>query len=136
LLSADGSADATFTVNLLAGSGNRAVTKLELRRSDNGGIWNTTVDNYWVLGAAASLNGALYNTANAGVSFAVSEGSSFSLFASDGTGNTYFPPGSTFNLTATFADGSTATASTTVAGGQSTIAFGNALLRRDNRRIR
>ncbi len=137
LLSADGSADATFTVNLLAGSGNRTVTKLELRRSDNGGIWNTTVDNYWVLGAAASLDGALYNnTANAGVNFAVSEGSSFSLFASDGTGSTYFPPGSTFNLTATFADGSTATTSTTVAGGQSTIAFGNALLRRDNRRIR
>jgi hypothetical protein len=89
-------------------SGNRTVTKRELRRSDNGGIWNTTVDNFWVLEAAASLDAALYNnSANAGVNFAVSEGGSFNLFASDGTGNTYFPPGSTFNLTATFADGST-----------------------------
>jgi hypothetical protein len=48
------------------------------------------------------------------VNFAVSEGGSFNLFASDGTGSTYFPPGSTFNLTATFADGSTATASATI----------------------
>jgi hypothetical protein len=124
-------------VNLLLGSGNRTVTKLELRRSDNGGIWNTTVDNYWVLGAAASLDAALYNnSANAGVNFAVSEGGSFNLFASDGTGSTYFPPGSTFNLTVTFADGSTAIASVTVAGGQSTVAFGSALLRGENRRNR
>jgi thermitase len=136
-LSSDGSFDATFTVNLLPGSGNRTVTKLQLRRSDNGGIWNTTVDNYWVLGAAASLDAALYNnSANAGVNFAVSEGGSFNLFASDGTGSTYFPPGSTFNLTVTFADGSTAIASVTVAGGQSTVAFGSALLRGENRRNR
>jgi hypothetical protein len=136
-LSSDGSFDATFTVNLLPGSGNRTVTKLQLRRSDNGGIWNTTVDNYWVLGAAASLDAALYNnSANAGVNFAVSEGGSFNLFASDGTGSTYFPPGSTFNLTVTFADGSIATASVTVAGGQSTVAFGSALLRGENRRNR
>ena len=113
LLSPDGSLDTTFTVNLLAGSGNRTVTKLDLRRGGN--IWNTTVDNFWVLGAAASLDAALYNnSANASVNFAVSEGGSFNLFASDGTGSTYFPPGSTFNLTATFADGSTATASATV----------------------
>src|SRR5262249_22937959 len=115
LLSPDGSLDATFTVSILPGSGNRTVTKLELRRSDNSGIWNTTADTIWVLGAAASLDAALYNnTANASVNFMVSEGGSFNLFASDGTGSTYFPPGSTFNLTATFADGSTATASATV----------------------
>jgi subtilisin family serine protease len=137
LLSADGSFDATFTVNVLAGSGNRTVTKLELRRSDNGGIWNTTADTIWVLGAAASLDAPLYNnSANASVNFAVSEGGSVNLFASDGTGGTYFPPGSTFNLTATFADGSTATAAVTVAGGQSTVAFESAPLRRDNRRNR
>jgi hypothetical protein len=70
-----------------------------------------------VLGAAASLDGALYNSSNANVNFAVSEGGSFKLFAADGTGSTYFPPGSTFNLTATFADGSTATASTTIPTG-------------------
>ena len=137
LLSADGSADATFTVNLLAGSGNRTVTKLELRRSDNGGIWNTTADTIWALGAAASLDALLYNSsANASVNFAVSDGGSFNLFASDGTGSTYFPPGSTFNLTATFADSSTATATVTVAGGQSTVAFGRAPLRGENRRNR
>jgi len=54
------------------------------------------------------------NSGNASVNFAVSEGGSFNLFASDGTGGTYFPPGSTVNLTATFADGSTATAGATI----------------------
>jgi hypothetical protein len=64
------------------------------------------------------LDGALYNNStNAGVTFAVSEGGSFKLFAADGTGSTYFPPGSTFNLTATFADGSTATTSAMVPTG-------------------
>jgi hypothetical protein len=107
-----------LTVTLLAGSGNRTVTKLELRRSDNGGIWNTTADTRWALGAAATLDAALYNnSANASVNFPVSEGGSFTLFAADGTGSTYFPPGSTFNLTATFADGSTATVSATVPPG-------------------
>ena len=136
-LSPDGSLDPTFTVSILPGSGNRTVTKLELRRSDNGGIWNTTVDNYWVLGAAASLDAALYNNiANASVNFAVSDGVSFNLFASDGTGSTYFPSGSTFKLTATFADGSTATASTTITGGLATVTFGSAMLGRDDRSIR
>ena len=93
MFSPDGSLDTTFRVNLLAGSGNRTVTKLELRRGDNGGIWNTTVDTFCMLGAAVSLDAALYNnSANASVSFAVSEGGSFNLFASDGTGITYFPP--------------------------------------------
>jgi len=41
LLSPDSSLDTTFTVNLLAGSGNRTVTKLDLRRGGN--IWNTTL---------------------------------------------------------------------------------------------
>jgi hypothetical protein len=95
------------------------------------------MDNYWVLGTAPSLDAALYNnTADASVNFAVSDGMSFNLFASDGTGSTYFPPGSTFNLTATFADGSTATASTTIADGQAMTAFGSVMLRRDDRRIR
>jgi hypothetical protein len=70
------------------------------------------------------------------VNFAVSEGGSFNLFASDGTASTYVPPGSTFNLTATFADGSTATATVTVADGQSTVAFGSALLKAENKRNR
>jgi hypothetical protein len=46
LLSPDGSLDETLTASLLAGSGNRTVTKLELRRSDNGRIWNMTVDTF------------------------------------------------------------------------------------------
>ena len=37
LLNPDGSFDATLTVSILSGSGNRTVNKLELRRSDNGG---------------------------------------------------------------------------------------------------
>jgi hypothetical protein len=124
LLSPDGSLDATFTVSILPGSGNRTVTQLVLRRSGGSGIWNTIADNSWALGAAASLDAALYNnSANASVNFALSEGDSFNLFASDGTGSTYFPPGSTFSLTATFADGSTATASVTIAGAQSTVAL-------------
>jgi hypothetical protein len=71
------------------------------------------------------LDGALYNnSADASVNFGISEGGSFKLFASDGTGSTsYFRPGSTFNLTSTFADGSTATASATVPSGQATVAF-------------
>jgi hypothetical protein len=90
-----------------------------------------------VLGAAASLDAALYNNnSNASVSFAVSEGGSFNLFASDGTGITYFPPGSTFNLTAIFADGSTATASAAIPGGQATVASGSAPPTREFRRNR
>ena len=127
-LSPDGAVDGTFTVNLLAGSGDRTVVKLELRRSA-GGIWNTTADTRWALGAAGSLDGDLYNnSADASVNFGISEGGSFKLFASDGTGSTnYFAPGSTFNLTTTFVDGSTATASATVPGGQATVASGSKL---------
>jgi hypothetical protein len=75
------------------------------------------------------LDGDLYNnSADASVNFGISEGGSFKLFASDGTGSTnYFAPGSTFNLTTTFVDGSTATASATVPGGQATVASGSKL---------
>jgi hypothetical protein len=112
---ADGNMDGTLTVTLQAGSGDRTVTSLDLKRSDNTSIrWNTTADTYWALGAAASLDGTLYNnTSDASVNFAVSDGGSFKLFASDNN-NTHFPEGATLVLTANFADGSTASASTVI----------------------
>ncbi len=117
-LTEDGSADATFTVTLQVGSGPRTVTRLELRRTDASGVWNTTSDQYWVLGAAAGLDASLYNSSSdSSVNFAVAEGASFNLFAADGSGSSYFPEGSTFRLTSTFADGSTATADVIISGG-------------------
>jgi hypothetical protein len=111
-LSPDGALDATFTVTLLPGSSNRTVTSLDLT-SGPVNRWNTTVDGTWALGAASSLDTALYNASNSSVNFPVSEGASFNLFASDYQ-NSLFPPGTGFNLTVRFADGSSATASTTV----------------------
>jgi len=117
-VTADGSLDGTFTVTLQAGSGNRTVTGLDLRRWDNGGIWNTATDNSWVLGAAGSLDGPLYNASDGSVNFALNEGGSFSVFAADSSTGSYFYPGSTFdpafNLTVSFADGTTAFASVTI----------------------
>jgi hypothetical protein len=137
-VAADGSLDATFTVSVLAGSGNRTVTRLELRRSGTGNIWNTTVDTYWVLGAAATMDGALYNNgSNASVNFPVSEGGSFNIFAADAaSGSSYFPAGSTFTLTATFADGSTATASVVLPSAQSLAAGLRKLPKRTSLRSR
>ncbi len=113
-LSPDGRLDGTFTVSLAAGSGARTVTRLDLQRS-GGGHWDTVPGNsFWVLGAAPSLDGALLNSANGAVSFAVTDGGSFILFASD-INNTLFTAGTAFTLTASFADGSSSTASLTVA---------------------
>ena len=113
--SADGSMDATLTATLQAGSGNRTVTSLELRHSNNSANrWNTTApDSFWILGAAPSLDGALYNSANASVNFAVLDGGNFKVFATD-YNNSLFPTGTSLLLTAGFSDGSTATATATL----------------------
>ena len=115
-LSADGQMDGTFTVTLSAGSGNRTVTGLDLARAGQGS-WDTQPDNgSWVLGAASTLDAALFNAANGTVNFPLTAGSSFNIFASDFQG-AMFVAGSSFTLTASFADGSTATAEASIGAG-------------------
>jgi hypothetical protein len=99
-LTPDGALDGTFTVTLPAGSGNRTVTSLELR-SSNGGVWDTQPNGFWALGAANSLDGSLLNAGNATVSFLVTDGGSFNIFASD-SGSTYFNSGIGHTLTVIF----------------------------------
>jgi aldose sugar dehydrogenase len=110
----DGVPDGTFTLFLAPGSGRRTVTRLELRRSDNSGTWDTVPGSpVWALGAAYSPGRAPLNAPDGSVSFFLHEGDTVTLFAADDTG--LFAPGSSFTLTATFADGSTAAASATIA---------------------
>ena len=113
-LSADGQMDGTFTVTLSAGSGNRTVTRLDLARGVDQGNWDTQPNNgFWVLGAASTLDAALFNAANGTVNFPLTAGSSFNIFASDFQG-AMFVSGSSFTLTASFADGSTATTNVSI----------------------
>jgi hypothetical protein len=115
-LSPDGSLDATFSVVLQAGSGDRTVTRLTLTLSNTSGTWNTLNDTRWALGAASSLDAALYNTADSAVNFPVSDGSGFNIFAADASsGSGYFTAGSVFTLTAAFSDGSSASVTVTIA---------------------
>jgi hypothetical protein len=106
----DGQMDATFTVTLNAGSGNRTVTQLSMLRNGGDGTWNTFADLNWILGAANGLDTALLNGANDTVNFPVAGGSSFKVFASDWQ-NRMFIDGSSFALTVTFSDQSTAVGS-------------------------
>src|SRR5262249_27671457 len=82
-VAADGLLDGTFTVTLGAASGNRTVTSLNLTRSGPIGIWDTTPNGFWALGAASGLDTALFNAANATVNFPLTAGSSFKAFAAD-----------------------------------------------------
>jgi Big-like domain-containing protein len=109
----DGALDGTLTVTLSA-PGGRTVTGLRLD-SDAPGTWDTTVGNgSWVLGVATTLDGALLNAPwTMAVNFPVADGGSFVVFASDYQASEFLS-GRTLTLTATFADGSTATAVTTV----------------------
>jgi hypothetical protein len=112
-LKQDGTLDGVFTVTLNAGSGNRTITRLHLTNTP-GGVWNTVSgDGFWTLGAASGLDTALLNAANDAVNMALSDGGSFKIFASEYQ-NRMFDPSTTFTLAATFADGSTATAKTTI----------------------
>ena len=110
-LAADGALDGTFTATLTA-SGGRTITALRLDSSAPG-VWDTTAaSSYWALGVAPSLDAALVNNAStAAVSLPVADGGSFVLFASDYNG-IEFLPGVSLTLTATFSDGTTATAVT------------------------
>jgi hypothetical protein len=101
--------DGTLTATLSA-PGGRTVTGLRLDSSQPG-VWDTDGGSgYWVLGVASSLDGALLNAAGImAVNFTVANGGSFVLFASDYQG-TEFLSGNTLTLTATFSDGTSATA--------------------------
>jgi hypothetical protein len=112
-LGPDAALDGTLTATLSA-AGGRTITGLRLD-SNAPGTWDTTsATDYWVLGVAATLDGPLLNAAGTmAVNFAVADGGSLVLFASDYLG-TEFLSGNTLTLTVTFADGLTATAVTTV----------------------
>src|SRR5262245_25375968 len=107
----DTALDGTFRVIVQGGMWPRTVTRLDLRRASGGGIWDTDpATSYWALGATASLDGALLNAAGGAVSFPVADGGAFFMFASD-LSPTPFTSGSTFTLTASFADGTSASTS-------------------------
>jgi hypothetical protein len=112
-LSADGALDGTLTATLSA-SGGRTVTALKLQ-STGLGTWDTDANSsFLALGVATAHDGPLMNNATTmAVHFDVPDGGSFALFASDVAG-VEFVPGATLTLTATFSDGTTATAVTRV----------------------
>ena len=115
-LSQDGAMDGTLTVTLNA-DGGRTVTGLRLE-STGPGTWDTSATSaFWALGVAATIDGPLVNHASTmAVSFVVPNGGTFVLFAAD-YANIEFVTGATLTVTATFSDGSTATAATTAGGG-------------------
>jgi hypothetical protein len=110
-LGPEGALDGSLTATLSA-SGGRTVTRLRLE-SSGPGIWDTDAGTvFWILGVATTPDGPLLNDpATMAVNFPVAEGGRFELFASDATG-IEFVPGATLTLTATFSDGTAATAVT------------------------
>jgi subtilisin family serine protease len=110
----DGALDGTFRVTVQGGIWPRTVTKLDLRQTSNGGIWDTDpATSYWALGTTTSLDGALVNAGNGTVSLPVADGGAFFVFASD-LSPTPFSSGAGFTLTASFADGTSAATTVTV----------------------
>jgi hypothetical protein len=108
----DGQLDGVFTVVLNAGSGNRTVTRLQLTNGSR--LWNTQPsDLYWTLGAAPTVNGALYNAANDSVNFTVLDGGSFKIFGSDYRGGGFLS-GNVLTVTVNFSDGTSAVGSVTI----------------------
>jgi hypothetical protein len=123
-ISSDGMMDGTLTATLSAG---RTITALRLD-SDQVGTWVTgqNAAKNWVLGVALLLDGSLLNASSSmAVNFPVASGGSFVVFAADYL-NREFVPGAKLTLVATFSDGSTATASTTVATPPSPASGGSA----------
>jgi glucose/arabinose dehydrogenase len=112
-LAADGEPDGTLTATLSAGGG-RTITRLSLQ-SSGPGLWDTDgTTPYWALGVATTVDGPLVNDLRtAAVNLAVPDGGTFVVFAADYAGSE-FVSGATLTLTATFSDGMTATATTTV----------------------
>jgi hypothetical protein len=96
----------TLTVNA---TGGRTVTALRLQNGI-GGVWDTTAPNaFWLLGVAASLDGALLNsTTTMAVNVAVPDGGSLVLFGSDYNAGQGFGSGRILTVTATFSDGTSA----------------------------
>jgi len=116
-LGPDNALDGTLTVTL-SGSGGRTVTGLGLESNwpNAPGTWRASSPGTgsWVLGTAATLDDPLLNAPGTmAVNFPVADGGSFVIFAADYLGGEFLP-GNTLTLTATFSDGSTATASATV----------------------
>src|SRR5205823_7990155 len=105
--SADSAFDGSFRVTVQAGSGARTVTCLVLRRSPGATLFPYTT-LFRSLGAAGSLDGGLLNSGTGTVSFGVADGGTFFVFAADPT--SVFTSGASFTLTANFADGTSATA--------------------------
>src|SRR5262249_43042770 len=86
----------------------------QLQRTGSIDIWDTnSTTPYWALGASSGVDGSLLNAANGTVSFGVADGGAFHVFASD-LSPTPFATGNAFSVTASFADGTTATATTTL----------------------
>jgi hypothetical protein len=113
-LASDGALDGTLTATLSA-PGGRTVTALRLDSSAPG-TWVTSSagTTYFVLGVASTVDGTMLNAPGTmALNFPVADGGSFVVFASDYLEGEFLP-GRTLTLTATFADGSTATAVTTV----------------------
>src|SRR5262249_30555378 len=110
----DSALDGSFQVTFQAGSGPRTVTRLELRRTGSIDMWDTdAATGAWALGAASTLDSALLNGAGGAPSFAVADGGTFYIFASD-YNPTPFQGGASFNITAYLADGTSANASVTL----------------------
>jgi hypothetical protein len=110
----DGALDGTFRVTVQGGIWPRTVTKLDLRQTSGGGIWDTDpATSYWALGTTTSLDGALVNAGNGTVSLPVADGGAFFVFAAD-LSPTPFSSGAGFTLTANFADGTSATTTITL----------------------
>jgi hypothetical protein len=109
----DGALDGTFRVVVQGGIWPRTVTRVELHQTSGAGIWDTDPGTtYWALGIATGLDNALLNTGTGTVSFAVADGGAFFVFAADRS--SAFTAGMSFSLTVTLADGSVATAPTTI----------------------
>src|SRR5205823_4307057 len=82
-------------------------------RAGGGGVWDTDpATANWALGAAGSLDGGLLNAGTGTVSFGVTDGGTFFVFAADPS--SVFTSGVSFTLTANFADGASASASASV----------------------
>jgi hypothetical protein len=112
-LAPDGGLDGTLTATVTGGT--RTIKRLELLGTGaSSSRWDTIPNNYqWILGAAPSLDGSLLNAADGTVNFTVTDGGSFTLFATDWYSGK-FVPGTVLTLTVTFTDDTTATASATV----------------------
>ena len=107
---ADGRLDATLTVRLQGGGRTVTSVKLEGTAPD---LWDTeSGTGAWLLGVATTLDGSLLNNSSTmAVNFAVADGGTFVIFASQ---TASFSSGRVVRVTTRFSDGTTATASTTI----------------------